>query len=310
MSLQGPIVVPLDGSDLAERAVPVATELARRAGRDLRLVHVHRPLSPDPIHVEGLPVIDDRMRSLRREHERAYLERTRERLAAGVTASAVLLEGRVAAALTAYAQSSGAGLIVMTTHGRGGLERAWLGSVADELVRVSPVPLLLVRPEPGQAPGPFRRILVPLDGSALGEGILGPASALAREEPGAELVLFQVVQPIDSAVWSPDAALAVSLAADGVTAREEARGREYLDAVRSRLETAGLRARTRVEVAGGVATAILEAARGEQADLIALATHGRSGLARMTLGSVADKVARGSRTPVLLFRPAGPPEAA
>jgi nucleotide-binding universal stress UspA family protein len=299
MALQGPILVPLDGSDLAERAVPVAAHLARGAGADLRLLHVHVPITAEPIHVDGLPVIDERMHSLRREHEQAYLDGASHRLAPDVAVAAALLDGPVTTAITEYAQRNGAGLIVMATHGRGGLERAWLGSVADEMVRVSPIPLLLVPPEPGHVPGPFRRILVSLDGSALAEAILEHAVRLARVEPEAEMVLLDVLQPLASAAWVPPTA---ALHAENLRAREE-RARDYLESIGRRLEGAGLRVRSRVEVAANVASTILEIARGEGADVVALATHGRSGLVRLALGSVADKLVRGSRTPVLLFRP-------
>jgi nucleotide-binding universal stress UspA family protein len=307
MSVQGLILVPLDGSAVAEEAVPVAAELARRMCAALRLVHVHMPITADPIHVEGLPVIDGHMRSLRREHEQAYLDQARERLAPGAAVSAVLLDGPVAATVAAYAKANGTTLIVMTTHGRGGLERAWLGSVADELVRVSPVPLLLVRPEPGSAPLPLRRILVPLDGSAIAEAILEHAVGLARLDADSELILLDLVQPIASAVWIPDAALAAPVAGGDVTRRQEERAREYLNGLSRRLEASGVRVRARVQVATAIALAILEVARDERADIIALATHGRSGIRRLTLGSVADKVVRGSAVPVLLFRP--PPNA-
>ncbi len=294
-----PIIVPLDGSELAERAVPVAAYLARRAGADLRLLHVHVPIPAQPIHVEGLPVIDEHMRSLRREHEQAYLEEASHRLAGHVGVATALLDGPIAAALAEYAQRSGARLMVMATHGRSGLERAWLGSVVDEMVRVSPVPLLLVRPEAGFIPGPFRRILVALDGSTLAEAILDHAVHLARVEPEAEMILLDVLQPLASAAWVPPTA---ALHAEDLLAREE-RARDYLHGVSRRLQGAGLRVRARVEVAPSIASTILEVARGEGADVVALATHGRSGLVRLALGSVADKLVRGSRTPVLLFRP-------
>jgi len=299
----GRILVPLDGSELAQRALPLAAELARRSGAPVELVHVHVPISPDPIHVEGLPVIDEDMHSLRRAHERAYLEQARDRLGPGVAASAALLDGPVATSLSAHARAVGAWLILLTTHGRGGLERIWLGSVADELARVSPVPVLLIRPEPVAAAGRFGRILVPLDGSKRGETILEHAVRLARVAGDAELVLFEVVQPVDAAVWLPQGELSVAVPAGDFLRRRREGARAYLEEAARPLAAAGLRVRTRVEVAGSVAAAILEAARAEQVDLVALATHGRSGLARVALGSVADKVVRGSRTPVLLFRP-------
>jgi nucleotide-binding universal stress UspA family protein len=298
----GRILVPLDGSALAERALPVAAELSRLAGAPVELVHVHVPISPDPIHVEGLPVIDEHMRSLRRDHERAYLERLREGLGAEASVSTAVVDGPVAPGLAAHARAVGAWLIVLTTHGRGGLERMWLGSVADELARVSPVPILLVRPEPPPA-GRFARILAPLDGSKTSEAILEHAARLARLGSGAEIVLLRVVQPLVAAVWLPEGAVAAAAPQEDLPGRER-RAREYLDVAARSL--AGLRVRPRVEVAASVAAAILQTAQAEACDLVALATHGRSGLARVALGSVADKVVRASHTPVLLFRPPPP----
>lgn len=302
MTVGGSILVPFDGSNLAERAAPVAVEVARRAGAALRLVHVHVPLPAEPIYMEGLPVMDEHMRSVRRTHEQAYMEKALARLPRGVNASMAILDGPVASALADDARASGADLIVMTTHGRGGLERSWLGSVADELIRISPVPLLLVPSGAGPVSGVFRHILVPLDGSALAEAILEHVVRLGRLEPGAEVTLLDVVQPVTSDVWLSYAALAPSETVS-VTQRQEQRAREYLEAIARRLEDIGLRVRSRVVVAANVAAAVLEMAHGEEVDLVALATHGRSGLARLAVGSVADKVIRGSRTPVLLFRP-------
>lgn len=289
MTARGLILLPLDGSDLAEQAAPVAAEVARRAGVPLRLLHVHVPLTAEPIYVEGLPVMDEHMRPVRRAHEQAYMEKALARLTHGVNASMEILDGPVASALADHARASGADLIVMTTHGRGGLERSWLGSVADELVRVSPVPLLLIRPEPGTVTGAFRRILVPLDGSALAEAILEHVIRLGRLEPGSEVILLDVVQPITSDVWLSYAALAPSETMS-VTERQEQGAREYLEDIARRLEVAGLRARPRVVAAANVAAAILEVAHTEQVDLVSLATHGRSGFARLALGSVTDKV--------------------
>ena len=287
MSAQGVILVPLDGSDLAEQALATAVTIARRRGLAVRLVHVHLPHAADPIHIEGLPVVDEHLHSQRNLHEQTYLERVRDRVASGVAASIAILHGHPAAALAQDARASGAHWIVMTTHGRGGLERAWLGSVADELVRVSPVPLLLVRPQVGAAPALPRTILVPLDGSPLAEGILEHVLLLARGDSGCEIVLLEVATD-----------------EEGGTGREEAE--RYLDGVARRLTAVGARVRTRVEVADDAASAILESVRSQNADLVALATHGRSGLVRVALGSVADKVVRGATVPVLLFRPSPP----
>lgn len=304
--MSGPVVVALDGSELAEQAVPVAAALAGGLGAELHLVHVHVATTARPIYVEGLPVIDQDLRPQRAEHERAYLAQARDRLAAGGSVSTLVLEGPVASALASHARDRGASLIVLTTHGRGGFERAWLGSVADELTRSSPVPLLLLRPETASAAGPFRRVLAPLDGSPLAESILEHAAGLLRIHPGAELVLLAVVPPVVSSGGWPTAAVGAVSDERAAKAAQDA-ARAYLEEVARRLGSDGLRIRTRVDVAANVAPAILAAAADESADLVALATHGRSGLGRIALGSVADKLVRGNRTPILLFHP--PPTA-
>jgi nucleotide-binding universal stress UspA family protein len=300
---RGPIVVLLDGSELAEQAVPVAAALAGRADAELILVHVHAPTPVDPIHVEGLPVIDEQWRSLRRKHEQAYLDGARARLAAGARATTALLEGRVASAVAAHAAERAAQLLVLTTHGRSGFERAWLGSVADELTRVSPVPLLLIRPPAVPSATRFRRILVPLDGSPLAESVVDHAIRLAKLEPEAEIVLLEVLPSDATPVLVPASLLGPSGASEERARKQEAAARAYLEGIAARVRSAGLRATARIETARAAAATILETAQSEHADLVALSTHGRSGLLRMALGSVADKVVRGSQTPILLYRP-------
>jgi nucleotide-binding universal stress UspA family protein len=192
----------------------------------------------------------------------------------------------------------------MTTHGRGGLERAWLGSVADALVRCCSVPILLLRPgesTPDIAQVPqFKRILIPLDGSALAEQILAPALELGGLAH-AEYTLLRAVEPFVLVGYAPVAQasrLDLKLTQEGL-----AEAQRYLDRVAERLRAAGRPPRTRALLAEQSAAAILDEARRQDADLIAMATHGRSGLARLLLGSVADKVLRGATLPVLMVRP-------
>jgi nucleotide-binding universal stress UspA family protein len=257
-------------------------------GAELHLVHVEVPITPDPIYVEGLPVIDDHMKPVRRPHTEAYLAAARARLApGGRVVTRILTAAAAAPALATYARESGCRLVVLSTHGRGGYERAWLGSVTDEMVRLGRVPLLVVKPDTAPS-GAFRRILVPLDGSPLAEAILEHAAGIARLDPEAELLLLQVVPPTVRGDLEP---------------AQEMAAREYLDAVGDRLGREGVRARARLERARNVAAAILETAAAESADLLALSTHGRTGLARVALGSVADKLVRASALPVLIFRP-------
>lgn len=314
------ILVPLDGSPLSEYALPVACDIVRRSGAALRLVHVHMRATSDPIYVEGQPVIDERMQSLDADHERAYLERIRDRIIAEQdlrvtiairgSVSDVGRDVTIADALAADAAATNTDLVVMTTHGRGGLARFWLGSVADTLLHVSSVPVLSLRPaepvQPIDHPPVFRHILIPLDGSALAEQILEPALALG-DLTRATYTLLHIVEPLvlpDYALLAPTVQLDPQL-----TQAALAKGQRYLDGLAQHLRTGGRLVHTRALLAAQLAAEILDAAQADGADLIALATHGRSGLARLLLGSVADKVRRGADMPVLLYRPQIPPTA-
>jgi len=314
------ILVPLDGSPLSEYALPVASDIARRSGAALRLVHVHMPATPAPIYVEGLPVIDERLQSLGKDHERAYLERIRSRIIAEQDLSvtiAVLDPGSEAGrdatipdVLVADASATSTDLIVMTTHGRGGLARFWLGSVADALVRVSRVPILSLRPgepiPPIDHPPVFRHILIPLDGSALAEQILEPALALGDLMQAA----YTLLHVVELFVLPSDASSLYALHLDAqMTQAVQAERQRYLDDLAQRLRAGGRQVQTQTLLAPQAAMAILDAAQTHGADLVALATHGRSGLARLLIGSVADKVRRGADMPVLLYRPQASPGA-
>lgn len=307
------ILVPLDGSPLSEGALPAACEIASRSGATLHLCHVITRTSATPISVEGLPVIDEHLHSLGPLHDRVYLEHIRDRLLAehDLAIAVTALEPQVAVdhdqtvpwLIARHAIAIGAGLIIMTTHGRGGLSRFWLGSVADALVRLSPTPLLLLRAADGAAvserPPRIGRILIPLDGSARSEAIVAHALRLGRAL-GAELTLLHVVVP---AILGPAAPFTTPTDFDPErTRRDEVEARGNLEALAHQLAREGVVARVRVVMSDQVAPAILEECKRDGADLIALSTAGRSGLRRLLIGSVADKVLRRAEVPLLLHR--------
>lgn len=300
------LLVPLDGSMFGEHALPLALSIARRAHASLQVVHVHVP--PAPMYVEGMAVLEDTSDGEARERERAYLDEVIKRLAAVSTApaSAALLEGPIADALHEHAVATGVDLVVLTTHGRGPLARFWLGSVADELVRRLPMPLLLVRPQE-EAPDPakeqvLQHVLIPLDGTALAEQILEPAVALGTVMQ-ADYTLLRVLNPLATAGHDP-AGYPISGLVPEALKQVQTEAEAYLERTAKRLRAQSLRVRTRVVVGSHPAVAILDEASANPIDLIALETHGRRGLNRLLLGSVADKVLRGSPTPVLVHRPA------
>jgi nucleotide-binding universal stress UspA family protein len=302
------IMVPLDGSPFGEHALPIALSLARRSDATLHLVRVHTMVLP--LFVDGMPAIDSTTDTQIREGEQAYLDGAAQRLAAywdgAITVKLLDGVGSIADTLHDYVTSAGIDLVVMATHGRGGITRAWLGSVADALVRQVIVPLLVVRPHEAAAQldsSPvFQRILIPLDGSALSEEILERALGLGTLMQ-AEYTLLRVVEPFTFPGYSPIAQM--QDLATQATQEACVSAQTYLDEVARRLRAAGAEVQIHTRVAELPAAAILDEARQHRADLIAMATHGRAGLARLLLGSVTDKVLRGTETPVLLYRPRG-----
>ncbi len=299
------LAVPVDGSDFAEQALPLATRIALATRARVRLLLVHRPPAvPLASGAERAYAALDRQVQ---EAEVAYLQRLARRLEeAGVArVEASVLSGPVADALEAEVDRWGADLVVMSTHGRGGLGRFWLGSVADRLLHAVTVPLLLVRPTAeGAAPSPagIERIVVPLDGSALAQSALEPAAALAALF-GAELHLIRVVPPTLYVAAAVDLPYVYDPALDAALEREAT---EYLAAQAAALRSRGLRVATQVDRNPVVAHAVLDAAEARSGAIVCLATHGRAGAGRVFLGSVADKLVRGASCPVLVWRsPAG-----
>jgi nucleotide-binding universal stress UspA family protein len=298
------IVVPLDGSPFAEHALPTTVAIARACRAKLRLVTVHQP-PPPPLAADDAAIYLQVDVGLRRA-ERVYLKEQASKVRKAGVAQVVtaLLEPPVAESLAEYAAARGGDLVVMTTHGRGPLTRLWLGSVADELIRRIAVPVLLIRPRegaPDPIPAPGRRILLPLDGSPIGEAAVPPAAELA-EGLRLGLRLVQVVVPpplvgVVPAAFPPDLDDEVELR------RREAE--DYLEDVATGLRERGLSVETAAIIYGSVADALLELARGDDVALTAVSTHGRGGLQRLLLGSVADKLVRSAERPVLVVRPVG-----
>ncbi len=243
------------------------------------------------------------------DRESAYVDGLAERLAAtGVEIRPALLRGRVAEALSQHVEEQGVEVVVMSTHGRGGIQRAWLGSTTDDMVRQCHVPVLLVRPcaathdlDPS-AERVFHRVLAALDGGEIAERALMDAVRLGTTSD-ASVVLLHVMSPsmAGSAPYLPNA---IPQSNDELAARE-AYYKGYMEGV-SRCELlAGREVETRVVVDYDPAPAILEVAEEVGADLLVVGTHGRGGLSRVLLGSVADKVIRGTTRAVLVHRGSG-----
>jgi nucleotide-binding universal stress UspA family protein len=298
------ILLPLDGSALSESAVPYAEAIARAGGARIALVRV--------AVVRALPGADPADGQLRAiEEARAYLSEHAERLSArGFAVEFAVACGDPAELILAEQHIRNADLIVMATHGRTGLRRAIFGSVADGVVRRADAPVFLVPAGAGPFPIADRglRMLIPLDGSERSEEILPVAAGLA-DAFGATMLLLESARPEPPASNPVEARN--QLLRVGTIATEHA-----IDGARDHLEriAVGLRAGAReVEVhavTGPPGPTIVAEARAQRADVVAMSTHGRGGLARLVLGSVAEHVLREGGLPMLVARPRALREAA
>jgi nucleotide-binding universal stress UspA family protein len=300
------ILVTLDGSEFGEHALPFAQSIAASTGASVNLSHVaccEPPtdlLQNTPFQYEGVS-----MEAYEEKHAQEQREYLGQRAAAlqkevpGVEVTSSLLEGYVTEALERQAKAIEAKLVIMTTHGRTGVSRAWLGSVADSLVRHSSFPLLVIRPlEDGKTfPDPrFKHFLVPLDGSPIGEKILEPTVELGKAM-GAKFTLLHVVAP------HVTVGARVSPLPAGQMKERLKKAEEYLSGLTERLQGEGVEAEYHIESHFAPARAILNVAENQDVDLIAIATHGYTGVKRAILGSVTDKVLRAAKWPLLLERP-------
>lgn len=289
------VIVPLDGSKFAEDALATALTLVDSGRLDLVTA------------IEGAPPFSvPEYDALARDWAMRYLDGVMEKLPPSVTVQPHVLVGVPTKEIAAFIDESEADLVVMATHGRGPVTRAWLGSMADYLIRTSTVPLLLLHLEKEEEPSyqaeahDFKRVLIPLDGSELAESAIdGVREAFG---PGVEVTLLRVVQYPYHFVspYLPD-----TIQGNQELFRQAtAQAKDYLTEAAWRLKDKVAGVETEVTVSEHPAHAIVDHAHADEFDCIAMATHGRSGLRRLALGSVADKVIRTSKIPVLTFRPA------
>jgi nucleotide-binding universal stress UspA family protein len=298
------ILVPLDGSTLAEQVLPYVRLLAKLLGARVRLLHVLTGTDcaamissgqVPPRTADGIPATYRERKQhawqLLREQAEIYLEtHVAELRAAGIQAERDVRIGVPHQSIAECADAVPESLIALATHGYGGLRRWAVGSTADKVIQAARAPVFLVRSQADAIAGApaFKRMLVPLDGSELAATALAPAVELARGA-GAELILLRAVEQQPQYV---------SLL---LMRRNEAAS--ALDALVA--EISSQVSVTPVVAANyrDTAKAIVEEAAHRQADLIVMATHRYGGVQRWILGSVANKVLQAAPAPLLLVRP-------
>ena len=295
------IMVPVDGSAFSREAVFQGIRLAERNGAQLRLVRV----GSMPIVVGGpeTAALENKAWGTERDSMLTQLYRLAAecRANAHVDVTATLEDGPIADALGGHARRHSVDLIVMATHARRGIARIWLGSVADRLIRETGIPVLAVRP-PSLATelasgSCFKRILVALDGSALAEKSLKPALALAELEQ-AEVTLLRVV-PSEKDIPVGEMHALIGPA----RARDTDEAQSYLAGLQVTLAEHRVPIHSAVVVAADVPAAILGFAETHDVDLVAIATHGRGGISRAMIGSVADRVLSDGGISALILHP-------
>ncbi len=295
------ILVPLDGSPLAERALGPATQLLRAAGANGTILLVS--VVPYPYISMNLPgdyssVIDDNVLAESARATQEYLNTiTRRPEYQDLAIHAIVLSGQPAETIITQAHDHKADLIIISSHGHTGLVRLALGSVAEVVARDGRVPTLIVRADTPRLPDNTRAtpltLLVPLDGSELAENALAPAATIARMTHGA----IRLLRVLPAKITALE--------------QEQARSRaayDYLNDIAQTLEREGPEGQVPVTVHralawGDPAVEIAREAEQTETDIVVLATHGRVGLDRFLNGSITEEVLRHVALPIMVYHP-------
>jgi nucleotide-binding universal stress UspA family protein len=279
------ILVPLDGSELADRALPYVEWLAGRLDSEVVLLNAC---------VQGEPS----------EHLlRTHIEKRAEELrSSGIKANSLVVQGYCATEIINFAEKNDIGLIIISTHGRTGITRWALGNIASKVAQKSGIPVLLLRSsqlEAGLTENELWKILVPLDGSKVAEAVIPYVEDLA-ERMDSEVILLRVVEPIrlpSLYSYSDREKHQMELIS---MAEEEAE--RYLSKMESTLGIKGVKISSAL-LRERPTESIIQYAEDNSVSLIAIGTHGFSGIAKWAYGSVASRLIEGSPKPLLLVRP-------
>jgi nucleotide-binding universal stress UspA family protein len=294
------ILVPLDGSELAEIAIPYAEELAGKFGSKVILLNVRKP-SEDPNNPELEAYLKEMIAIVEQDIKKSPDLPLGEKVKVeSVTIGLSGLLTHPAEEILNYTEKKNISLIIIATHGRTGIKRWALGSVAEKVVRASTKPILLVRANiDGHKKISLSNILVPLDGSKQSETLLPYIKNLASELKSKIILLHVISQPYQ-----------IYTGTEGVVevcyTREELKmkrvdAKNYLERLGRLCIGKGIIFSTQVRV-GEAAEEIIKLAEKHNIDLVAMSTHGRSGFSRWEHGSIADKVLHAGNTPLLLVR--------
>lgn len=296
------ILVPLDGSKTAENVLPYSRALAKRLGIPVELLAVvdFTELARSVSAADGLFL--DRLAKDEARRSGVYLAGISESFP-GIAARCLVKQGRAADIIVEMSAAEKDTLIMMATHGRSGLNRFFLGSVTEKVLRATSSPLLVVRAKEGAVAGDeavFKSLVVPLDGSELAESVMPSVVALAQQLD-LEVILFRAYAvPYGACTAGEGFYDPVNLKRFLARLREETI--DYLENKTAELKRQGIEKVSYVAKEGLSADEIISFGRESPDHLIAMCTHGRSGVKRWVLGSVTETVVRHGGGPVLIVR--------
>jgi nucleotide-binding universal stress UspA family protein len=304
------MLVPLDGSELAEEVLVYAKELAGRLDIDVDLLHISNPASEALKPMEEA-YIEHLAESFRKQVE-AVQQKTGQGKAKPINVKAELLVGYAAEAILQYADKDGVDLILLASHGRSGIKRWTIGSVAGKVMSATKIPVWLIK-SVGTKETPYDKwtnqtLIVSLDGSELAESILPHAEVLTKQrgDTPIDVVLVRVAEPLNiPTYYSPDISGVTLNWGNFIqqeTQRRKQAAKEYLAKIEEQLKNKGITVRS-VVIEGRPTDEVVEFVNKTPNSMIIMATHGRSGLSRLVYGSVAANVLNGVTRPMFIIKP-------
>ena len=300
------ILVPLDGSPLAERVLPYVTRLSLGLGIPVHLIQVFPSVSEelaDPLHGRYQTGISAGVHDESIDYLNSVLSKT-----AGMEITCAAHEGNAVSRIIDEADKSPASLIAMSTHGRSGITRWVMGSVTDRVLHSTKNPMLIVRGnQVGEPDTNLETIIVPVDGSSLAEQVIPDVAALAKAM-NLKVTLLRVVATAEefsaqTGYQRLEGVFVLHFPSFEEMAKEAGdQALVYLQGLEEKLREQGVASVDHRIVRGAAASVIMDVAQETPDSLVAMTTHGRSGPARWTMGSVTDRVVRHSGDPVLVVR--------
>jgi len=299
-----PILVPLDGSQLAECVLPHIVAFSRSFKSHTTLL---RMLEKNPSGT-SVQLFDLLNWQIKKTESNLYLEKTKTLLQeSGINVRINVMEGLVAEGITDYAKNQGMKLIILSSHGKSGLTQWGISSIAQKIIWSAPSSVLIIRahqPEFQAVEQPaiplYQRILVPLDGSQRAENVLPVVTKLAHYY-NSQIHLIQVIQPPEMARQLPLTREDIELS-NRIVARNQEEAAQYLEQLKSRSYLEGLTVQTHLITSDNAATELHRITVQENIDMVALSAHGYSGNQQWPYGSMVNNFIMYCAVPLLIVQ--------